>query len=62
MLPMQTDRREVETHMQIFLDIVSVENEEAYFDQKKLKALDGFAHYKTLNWEKPSNAVLFLRE
>ena len=44
------------------MDVVNYYNNDAYYLGFIRKTVEGFAQYKTLNWEKHANAAIFLRE
>ena len=59
---MQVKRKDVESYTQMFLEGVSIQDKDAYYDVVLQKQMQRVINYNTQNWVNPEKAVLFLLE
>ena len=62
MLPMQIDRKVIETHLTTFMEQAMILDNNAFFDKAEFDQLEKIIHFHNKKWINIEKAILFVRD
>ena len=62
MLPMQIDRKVIETHLITFMEQAMILDNHAFYDKSEFDLLEKIIHFHNKKWINIEKAVLFVRD